>query len=79
MSFCVCVVSLDQEIIRFKPQKRRIKGGRGGRSKKKGGGVLCREGEGGMEEHRKGVLMKENKCPVHRKTERKSGAVRKWG
>ena len=31
----MCVVSLEQEIIRFKPQKRRIKGGRGGRWRKK--------------------------------------------
>lgn len=43
---CVCVVSLEQEIIRFKPQRRRIKGEGEEDGGKKGGGVLCRVAEG---------------------------------
>lgn len=39
----LCVVSLEQEIIRFKPQKRRIKGGRGGRWRGKKVVVFCAE------------------------------------
>lgn len=42
---CEYVVSLGKEIIRFKPQKRRIKGGRGGNLEIKSG-VLCRGGIG---------------------------------
>lgn len=67
---CECVVSLGKEIIRFKPQKRRIKGGRGGKlEEKKKGGVLYRGGQ--MERGfcrqgcRMGVQMKGNKYPMY--------------
>lgn len=40
---CVWFLSLEHKIIGFKPQKRRIEGGREAKLREKGGGVLLRE------------------------------------